>query len=297
MNALLSASKSLRRLRRGLARLVSARTDPPVATAGEAVPTWLVERDRDAAQAVAANPPDYKRYHQSSAARWIDLSGKHVLVVGCNRGEDCAHFIDLGAASVVGLDVMDEIGRNYVHPAVSYLLASAERIPAETGSFDLVFAYATLEHVPDIGAAFREMARVTAPGGVLYSAAAPLWCSRSGPHWGSAFNHDPWPHLRMDADGVLALAALAQAEGKESPYYEPGRLREFLTDPLLFNRRRADEYLDACSTLDDIEIIANRIEVEQQAGFDPAMLRDLIAAGYSTLDLFGLTHILTARKQ
>jgi SAM-dependent methyltransferase len=220
-----------------------------------------------------------------------------VLVVGCNRGEDCAHFVGLGAARVVGLDVMDEIGVNHADPAVSYVKASAERIPINSGSFDLVFAYATLEHVPDIAAAFAEMARVTAPGGFVYSAAAPLWCTRAGPHWGGAFDHDPWPHLRLDADGVVEAARAAEAAGLVNEYYEPGRLRHFMTDPFMFNRRRAHEYLDACATLDAIEIIRNEIQVEAQTGYDPALVRMLVAKGYTTLDLFGLTHLFIARKQ
>ncbi len=295
--ALLSlAARVARRIRRSLAPPPPPQPEPappePVAP-----PTWEALRDQDAAAAVAGMPADYKRYHQSSAMRWVDITGKRVLVVGCNRGDDCAHFINLGAASVVGLDVISEIGWDYTHPAVSYTLASAESMPLPSDSFDLVFAYATLEHVPDIRAAFQEMARVAAPGGVIYSAAAPLWCSRSGPHWGDAFDHDPWPHLRLDAEGVLALAEQARAEGREHPYHEPVRLREFMTDPMLFNRRRADEYLDAIAILDRIDILVNRIEVEKQDGFDPGMVRALIDQGYSALDLFGLTHIVTARKR
>jgi SAM-dependent methyltransferase len=258
---------------------------------------WEWQRAAEAASAVAANPPDYKLYHQAWAAHRVDLTGKKVLVIGCNNGDDCRYFIERGAAQVTGLDVLAGIGTAFQHPNVSYVMASAEAMPLEPASFDLVFAYATLEHVPDVGAAFREMARVAAPGGFIYSAAAPLWCARGGPHWGDAFNHDPWPHLRLDVEAVIAIAKRAEASGLSSPYYESDRLRHHLTDPLLFNRRRADEYLDACSTLDDVEIIRNEIDIEAQTGYDPALLRGLVERGYSTLDLFGLTHMLVARKR
>ncbi|GGJ27869.1 hypothetical protein [Neoroseomonas lacus] len=151
--------------------------------------------------------------------------------------------------------------------------------------------------MPDIAAALREMARVATSGGIVYSAAAPMWCARSGPHWGGAFDHDPWPHLRLDADGVVALAREAEVTGRTSDYYDTGRLRQFMTDPLLFNRRRPHEYLDACATLDDIDILRNEIQIEAQAGYDPAMLRALVAQGYTTLDLFGLTHPFIARRR
>jgi ubiquinone/menaquinone biosynthesis C-methylase UbiE len=50
---------------------------------------------------------------------------------------------------------------------VSYMQTSVEDMPLDSNSFSLVFAYATLEHVPDIRRAFREMARVAAPGGYI----------------------------------------------------------------------------------------------------------------------------------
>lgn len=248
-------------------------------------------------QAVAVAPPDYKRYHQAQAARGKDFTRGSVLVIGCNRGEDCAYFVDRGAARVVGVDVMDEIGRNYADPRVTYIKASAEALPLDSGEFDLVFAYATLEHVPDIRVAFAEMARAAAPGGIVYSAAAPLWCTRAGPHWGGAFDHDPWPHLRMGPEEVVALGQQAKASGRQGDSYDAGWLRQIITDPLLFNRRRAHEYLDACAVLEDVDILRNEIQMEEQKGFDPAIVRALVAEGYTTVDLFGLTHLFVGRRR
>lgn len=263
---------------------------------GSREPDWTRQRDREAADALARQPPDYKSYHQARAANLGNLAGKSVLVVGCNRGEDCKYFVDIGARSVVGVDIMDEIGCNFTHEAVSYLRASAEDIPVEDGSFDLVFAYATLEHVPDIRRAFRDMVRVAAPGGFIYSAAAPLWCARSGPHWGSAFDHVPWPHLRMSVEDVVALGQEAQKAGSTDPYYAPDRIRQHLTDPHLFNRRRAHEYVDACLSVGGYRIIRNDIEFEAQTPIEPLVLEVLLERGYTAFDLFGLTHMFVAAK-
>ena len=79
---------------------------------------------------------------------------------------------------------MTEIGVNLVHPKVSYIRASAEMMPLPDDEFDLVYTFTTLEHIPDIASALREMVRVCRPGGGLYSVALPLWNCRSGPHWG-----------------------------------------------------------------------------------------------------------------
>ncbi|NUT91053.1 MAG: class I SAM-dependent methyltransferase [Saccharothrix sp.] len=45
--------------------------------------------------------------------------------------------------------------------------ASVEALPYETGSFDCLVSVSTLEYVPDIEAACREMRRVLRPGGTL----------------------------------------------------------------------------------------------------------------------------------
>jgi ubiquinone/menaquinone biosynthesis C-methylase UbiE len=57
--------------------------------------------------------------------------------------------------------------------------ADAERLPFARESFDLVFGHAVLHHIPDLGRAFGEFARVLAPGGTLVFAGEP---SRYGDH-------------------------------------------------------------------------------------------------------------------
>jgi ubiquinone/menaquinone biosynthesis C-methylase UbiE len=51
--------------------------------------------------------------------------------------------------------------------------ADAERLPFADESFDLVFGHAVLHHIPDLGEAFAEFARVLAPGGTLLFAGEP----------------------------------------------------------------------------------------------------------------------------
>src|SRR3954454_15930771 len=45
--------------------------------------------------------------------------------------------------------------------------AEAETLPFPDESFDLVFGHAVLHHIPDLGRAFSEFARVLRPGGTL----------------------------------------------------------------------------------------------------------------------------------
>jgi SAM-dependent methyltransferase len=111
----------------------------------------------------------------------IDVYGKNVLVIGCNCGTDCAHFIRLGAAAVHGLDAIDEVGGDYRHRRVRYVRACAEAIPVRSNTYALVFCLATRKPIRDFERALAEMARVACPGGLIYIAPR-LWDSGFGEH-------------------------------------------------------------------------------------------------------------------
>ena len=56
---------------------------------------------------------------------------------------------------------------------VTTVPTDAERLPFEDESFDLVIGHAILHHIPDLAQAFREFARVLAPGGTVLFAGEP----------------------------------------------------------------------------------------------------------------------------
>jgi len=57
--------------------------------------------------------------------------------------------------------------------SVETAACDAADLPFADGSFDLVLGHAVLHHLPDLPAAFAEIARVLAPGGVLFFAGEP----------------------------------------------------------------------------------------------------------------------------
>jgi ubiquinone/menaquinone biosynthesis C-methylase UbiE len=56
---------------------------------------------------------------------------------------------------------------------VTTVATDAEKLPFEDESFDLVIGHAILHHIPDLARAFREFARVLAPGGTVLFAGEP----------------------------------------------------------------------------------------------------------------------------
>lgn len=232
---------------------------------------------------------DWAMLHQPAA-------GKRVLVVGCNTGLDCKTFVDAGAKSVHGLDIDEQIGRDYQNSRVKYFRASAEKMPFRDATYDLVFSFATMEHVPDVAAAFREMGRVTKPGGLIYCLASPLWNSRYGHHFPQYFADVPWIHLRADQQAVedylVTNDVQIAVENIDAPY-----VAKYMFTPEYFNRTASTEYLRACEQLTDFEPLRNALDLEPAESIAPDVLADLETRGYTRDELLAVTHTFIARKR
>lgn len=103
----------------------------------------------------------------------LPLSGAHVLELGCGKAEK-TRAIAKKVNTILALEV-DQIqhGKNVQAsdlPNVSFELGGAQDIPAEDASFDLVFMFKSLHHVPmeQMDAALDEIRRVLKPGGLAY---------------------------------------------------------------------------------------------------------------------------------
>jgi SAM-dependent methyltransferase len=93
---------------------------------------------------------------------------RRALDVGCGEGRFCRmlkqHSIDVtGVDPTLGLL---EAARSRDTDGV-YLEATAECLPFDDNTFDLVVSYLSLIDIPDVEAAIPEMARVLAPNGTL----------------------------------------------------------------------------------------------------------------------------------
>ena len=94
------------------------------------------------------------------------------LDVGCGSGNLTRHFLDLGL-QVVAADVsqgfLDLVEHRFSgKPIKTIKLNGRDLSNVPSASFDLVAAYSVLHHIPDYLAVIEEMARVCAPGGVIF---------------------------------------------------------------------------------------------------------------------------------
>ena len=90
-----------------------------------------------------------------------------VLDVGCGPGDLTERFVKEIGADVKAIDLsmrMVELARAR---GIDAQVADAEHLPFVDGEFDCVFAGWVLYHVPNLGQAIAECARVLRPGGRL----------------------------------------------------------------------------------------------------------------------------------
>ena len=148
--------------------------------------------------------------------------GERMLDVGCGDG---AFTQVLGAdfQEVHGIDVQEDYLERFREETkgdhryfVTNMSASAMAFP--DGHFDTIVTIETLEHVPDLAVAAREMCRVLRPGGELLITVPNRWFpfENHGMRIGSWERHGripfltylPWLHRRLSLARVFKVADL-----------------------------------------------------------------------------------------
>lgn len=116
-------------------------------------------------------PNDPDGYHALVDDLEIDVTRRYgtsadILECGCGTGlllERMAAF----ASSARGIDLSPGMLARARERGLDVREGSVTELPFESASFDVTCSFKVLAHVPDIGRALSEMARVTRPGGVV----------------------------------------------------------------------------------------------------------------------------------
>lgn len=101
-----------------------------------------------------------------------DVAGKHVLEVGSGRGGGARHVASaLKPASYIGLDLaqsaVDLANRIHKVPNLQFIQGSAESIPLEDNSIDVVLNVESCHAYGSVDKFLSEVKRVLKPGGYL----------------------------------------------------------------------------------------------------------------------------------
>ena len=104
------------------------------------------------------------------------MGGGRALEMGCGRGVGTNLIFDLfGADSVDAFDLdarMVALARERLRPRGSRArlwVASATTIPVASSTYDAVFDFGIIHHIPEWRVALREVERVLKPGGIFYA--------------------------------------------------------------------------------------------------------------------------------
>ena len=127
----------------------------------------------------AEDPQLYQRLVSLLSTEYLQLppdyfASKTCLDTGCGSNANATRaMLELGAGSVVALDLDESIASAARHLA-SYtnrhalIAGDVLALPLRSASFDFVCCNGVLHHTTDAREGFRELARVTKPGGILY---------------------------------------------------------------------------------------------------------------------------------
>jgi ubiquinone/menaquinone biosynthesis C-methylase UbiE len=99
-------------------------------------------------------------------AESINPSPREILVVGCGSGAEAGILARAFRANTVGIDLGEQFNFDHIAAEPAKLLRmDARNLEFAENTFDLVYSFHSLEHIPTPEKALMEMARVLRPGG------------------------------------------------------------------------------------------------------------------------------------
>lgn len=139
------------------------------------------------------------------------IPGGYVLEIGCGRGVGVDVIFDLfGASAVDAIDLdpkMVRLARRRLrHRKATVSVGDAVRIEADRASYDAVFDFGIIHHIPDWRKALAEVFRVLKPGGRFYAEEVlrdfitnPVWRRLLDHPQGDRFDHETFKRGLIEA--------------------------------------------------------------------------------------------------
>lgn len=117
-----------------------------------------------------------------------DLSGKRVVDLGCGFGWASRWMREQGAASVLGLDLsenmIDRARADNSGDGIEYRIANLEAVELPAASFDLAYSSLTFHYVEDFSRLVEALHGALVPGGsLIFTVEHPVFTAPSDPRW------------------------------------------------------------------------------------------------------------------
>ncbi|HEY4216036.1 MAG TPA: class I SAM-dependent methyltransferase [Gemmatimonadaceae bacterium] len=131
----------------------------------------VVKRSRNGATAAAGSCDEISDAKTTVLASMIldwPPTPKRVLVVGCGTGREAGILARFLRSETIGIDIEQQFPFDVDGAQPARLMRmDAQSLSFTDASFDLVYSFHALEHIPDFRRALSEMNRVLAPGGIF----------------------------------------------------------------------------------------------------------------------------------
>jgi SAM-dependent methyltransferase len=159
----------------------------------------------------------------SLRVRIPDLKDKHVLDLGCGFGWFCRWAAEEGAASVLGLDLSENMlaraRTSTRHETIAYRQTDLDSVVFSKGDFDFAYSSLALHYLENLDKLFLEISRALAPDGeFVFSVEHPLVTAPSKPAWLNEKGRAIWP-----TDDYLSLGS------RTTDWLAPGVIKQHRT--------------------------------------------------------------------
>lgn len=132
-----------------------------------------------------------------------DLAGKRIVDLGCGFGWFARNAAAEGAASVLGLDLSENMitraRAETASPAVRYAIADLDQLDLPEGGFDFAYSSLAFHYVADFERLVRTIHTALLPGSsFVFTIEHPIYMAPSKPEWAEVSGATVWP-----VDGYL----------------------------------------------------------------------------------------------
>jgi len=191
------------------------------------------------------------------------LDGKRVVDLGCGFGWASRWMREQGAASVLGLDLsqnmIERARADTTDAAIKYCIADLETLDLPESAFDLVYSSLAFHYVQDFGRLVHVIRKALVPDGhFVFTIEHPIFMAAAHPHWISdEKGRKTWPVNRYSVEGE-----------RRTDWFAPGVLKYHRTVGTTLNTligadfqiRRVEEFAPTHEQIQQMPQLAEELE-------------------------------------